>query len=312
MFKARKILIKMSAFSTCSIKTNIIPSLVEADFVATLLERQNNIKFLDASWHMNKNRNALAEFEHERIPGAQFFDIDEISDHSSSLPHMVPTELEFSKYISSKGISNSDHIIIYGMPGTFSSSRVWWTFRLFGHTNVSILNGGFASWKDNGGKVETELAKPLEGAFTAKLNPNYVSSWQQVLSIVNNGSAQILDARSQARFLAQAPEPRVGLQGGHIPGSLCIPFTSILQLEDTTRFRTPNEIKNVFMDAGIILGSKVVFTCGSGVTASVLYFALHLLGIDMENLSVYDGSWTEWGARPDLPKIVVALDSTSK
>jgi thiosulfate/3-mercaptopyruvate sulfurtransferase len=177
-------------------------------------------------------------------------------------------------------------------------------FRLFGHDRVSILNGGLPAWVAAGGPTESgEVISPEPSNFKSCLNPNYVADWQNVLAVVNDGSAQIVDARSMERFLALAPEPRAGLEGGHIPGSLCIPFSKILCEDDATKFRSVNEIKDVIMDSGVILGAKCVFSCGSGVTAAVVYFAMHLLGIEMNKLVLYDGSWTEWAQNPDLPKI---------
>lgn len=179
--------------------------------------------------------------------------------------------------------------------------------RLFGHDKVSILDGGIEAWISSGGPTESgaiEAKEPSKGiVFDSSFNAKYISSWQQVLSIVSDGSAQIVDARSRARFLAQAPEPRPGLPGGHIPGSLNLPFTALLDANDVTRFKPVDELREVILDAGVILGANVVLSCGSGVTAAVIYFSLHLLGVPMDQLAVYDGSWTEWASRPDLPRI---------
>jgi thiosulfate/3-mercaptopyruvate sulfurtransferase len=284
-------------------------SLMEADqAVSFFTANSNTVKVVDGSWHMDKTRVPIHEFIAERISGAQYFDIDKISDTSSPLPHMVPTAEQFSEHMSNMGISNDDHVLVYVKPGAFSAARVWWMFRLFGHTNVSIINGGINAWKSAGGPVSTEatVAAPTKTTYTATINPNYIVDWKQVLDIVNTGAGQIADARSLPRFNAEVAEPRPGLVGGHIPGSLCLPFTALLQPDDVTKFRSPNELKDAVMDSGIILGANVVFSCGSGVTASVLYFAVHLLGIDMNKLAVYDGSWTEWAQREDLPKITPA------
>jgi thiosulfate/3-mercaptopyruvate sulfurtransferase len=282
----------------------VIPSLLEAEQAISLHRAGTNIKFVDGSWHMNKERNPAAEFIAERISGAQYINIDEVSDKSTSLPHMIPTAEEFAHHMSNAGISSSDHVVVYGTQGAFSPARVWWMFRLFGHDRVSILNGGLPAWKAAGGATQSgDVVAPAKGDFTAKLNPNLVIKANDVLTIVSSGAAQIVDARSLARFMGEAPEPRAGLAGGHIPGALCLPFTSILREDDVCKYRTPLEIKNAVQASGVILGANMVFTCGSGVTAAVLYFGCHLLGIDMEKLTLYDGSWTEWAQNPDLPKV---------
>lgn len=282
-----------------------VASLLEVDKAIELHQKDGYaIKFVDGSWHMNKERKPHQEFVDSRVAGAQYFNIDEVSDKSSTLPHMIPSAEQFAQVVSSFGISNSDHVVVYNTHGCFSAARVWWMFRLFGHDKVSILNGGLPGWVAAGGATESgDVIVPTPSDFKANLNAEYVATWQKVLSVVNDGTAQIVDARSMPRFLAQAPEPRPGLPSGHIPGSLCIPFTNILQEDDVTRFRSINEIKDVVMDSGVILGAKCVFSCGSGVTAAILYFAMHQLGIDMSKLALYDGSWTEWAQNPDLPKI---------
>jgi thiosulfate/3-mercaptopyruvate sulfurtransferase len=278
-----------------------IPSLIEADQAVNLLSNPS-VSFVDASWYLNSPRNPYEEFAEQHIPRAQYINIDDVSDKGSSLPHMIPTEAQFSDYISDLGISNDNHVVLYGQQGAFSVARIWYLFNLFGHDKVSIVNGGLPAWKAAGGTVESGSSeKPTRGDFKSKMNPNYLMNAEQVLQVVNTGAAQIMDARSQARFDCDAPEPRPGLPGGHIPGSLCVPFNSLVQSDDVTSFKSPNEIKDVIMGSGLILGSNVVLTCGSGVTAAVLFFGLHLLGIDMK-LALYDGSWTEWASRPELPR----------
>jgi len=300
---------KMNSFSSStSLYESEIPSLIDASEAISLFQtRRSSIKFLDSSWHMNKDRKPIEEFHQQRILGARYFDIEEISDHSSALPHMVPSSEHFSEYMSGLGVSNSDHVIVYTQPGSFSAARCWWMLRLFGHEKVSILDGGIASWITLGAPTESGAVSSQssvnEVVFNCSYNAKYIATWQQVLSIVNSGSAQIVDVRSRARFLAQAPEPRPGLPGGHIPGSLNLPFTDLLDANDVTKFRPVLQLKETVMNSGIIFGADLVFSCGSGVTAAVLYFSLHLLGIDMDKLALYDGSWTEWASRPDLPRV---------
>lgn len=191
---------------------------------------------------------------------------------------------------------------MYAKANSFSSARAWWTFKVFGHDKISILNGGFNAWKKAGGKVDFGALPNFEkGVFTAKKNTNLVADVNEVLSIVNSGAAQIVDARSNARFLAKAPEPRPEVKGGHIPGSLNLPFSLLVDDNDITTFKSPEEIRKAFIDAGVIFGSKTILSCGSGVSAAVLAVGLNLLGKDMEMYPIYDGSWTEWGSRDDLP-----------
>lgn len=281
-----------------------IPTLLTAS-KAVELHKNHLVKFVDGSWHMGKLRNPSDEFLAERIPGSQFFDIDEISDKSTDLPHMLPSNEVFANAISSKGISNNDHVVVYVHPNCFSGPRLWWMFKAYGHTNVSILDGGLNAWKAAGG--ETIVNEPLSpvkpGNFTAELAGVNLIDVDGVLKVVNTGSAQIVDARSKGRFEGTAPEPRAGLEGGHMPGSLNLPFTMLVQDDDFTKFRSPTEIRDAFKDAGVIFGSRIVLTCGSGVSAAVLALGLNLLGQEMASSPIYDGSWSEWGARSDLPKM---------
>jgi len=256
------------------------------------------VKFLDGSWSMNKSaRNVLAEFESERIPGARFFDIDAVSDTTSALPHMMPTAEVFANAMTAAGISNEDHVVVYTTANCFSACRVWWTLRAFGHEKVSILDGGLEGWRRQGGALERGPPPPAPSStpYVAKLDKRFVVDWKEVLSIVETGSAQICDARSRARFLAEAPEPRSGLVGGHIPGSLSVPFTDLVKQDDPTTFRSKEEIRDALVKAGVVFGSRVVVTCGSGVTACVIAFCLELLGKDLAMSPCYDGSWSEWG-----------------
>jgi thiosulfate/3-mercaptopyruvate sulfurtransferase len=263
----------------------------------------NTSKFLDGSWYVGKARDPRAEFATERIQGARFFDLDNISDKSSSLPHMLPSAEQFSKDVSDLGISNDDHVVVYTKENCFSAARVWWTFKAFGHRKVSIMNGGINAWKTIKGPVESgELAGVTKGSYQATLNNKMVVDWKEVLNVVETGAAQIIDTRSAGRFHGTAPEPRPGLAGGHIPGSLNLPFDRLVKEEDWTTFRSKEEIKEAIEAAGKIMGSKSIISCGTGVTACVLAFGLHLLDQDHESSPIYDGSWTEWGGRSDLPK----------
>jgi thiosulfate/3-mercaptopyruvate sulfurtransferase len=285
---------KSGAGEVCGIDTKT-PILLSGQEAVDLWQSQkNSVKFVDASFHMNKvDRNSSAEYLAGHIPGAKFVDIDssDFADKTVDLPHMMPSEQTFATSMNKLGISNNDHVVVYTCPGSFGAPRVWWMLKAFGHKNVSILNGGLNAWRQAGGLVATgnDQASGTTG-YVAKLNKNMIADWTAVLDIVHSGSSQIVDARAAARFRCQAPEPRPGLPSGHIPGSLNVPFTSVVKPDDFTAFRSQEEIAQTFLDAGLIPGSKVVATCGSGVTAAVLIFGMHLVpGYPPNMLQIYDG-----------------------
>ncbi|KAG3196199.1 hypothetical protein PC128_g7835 [Phytophthora cactorum] len=257
---------------------------------------ERRVCFLDASWYLDKSRDAKQEFASERLPGAQFFDIEQISDTTSTLPHMLPKSETFEHAMMYLGVESDDTIIVYGGKHCFSPARCWWTFKYFGHENVHILNGGITKWKSEKREIETgEPQKVVAGAsYTAKPNEALAVSWEDVLDKIDTDT-QIVDARGAARFFAKEPEPRPGMRGGHIPGSVNVPFGKIVSPDDYSLFRDLNEIKSAFAEANVKMdGTSPVFTtCGSGVTASVLTFGLHLSGKPLEKAPVYDGSWSD-------------------
>lgn len=220
---------------------------------------------------------------------------------------MFPTSETFTKKVQELGLKNDRHIIVYTHHGAFSAARVWWTFRLFGIEHVSVLDGGFNAWKVAGGPIESGniSAAPMKGDMVGTINSEMIVTAKQVLQVVQNGSAQICDARSHLRFRGEVEEPRPGLISGHIPGSLNLPHLELLQLDDMTSYRSLDECKEIIDDAGIIPGAKVISSCGSGVTAATIAFTLYRLGWSLKDLAIYDGSWSEWGleTRPDLPKV---------
>jgi thiosulfate/3-mercaptopyruvate sulfurtransferase len=271
--------------------------LVSADWLASHLNDPNVI-VLDASYYLaNAKRDADAEFLAGHIPGAQRFDIDAISDKSSPLPHMLPSPEQFAQQVGALGVGDGMTVVLYDGIGLYGAARVWWTFRAFGSENVRVLDGGMPKWKAENRPLETGPAKPrAPKTFTPKFNRNMVASIDDVQKVLLDKTAQVVDARAADRFRGEAPEPRAGLRGGHMPGSFNVPFGQVLQ---DGRLKSHGEITAAFKEAGVDLDNPVVTSCGSGVTASILTFAIDALGKSPGR--VYDGSWSEWGARPDTP-----------
>jgi thiosulfate/3-mercaptopyruvate sulfurtransferase len=257
------------------------------------------VKVLDCSWYLPAAaRNPAAEFAIEHIPGAQFFDIDAQSDTTSPYPHMLPSPAKFEAAMGAFGIDNDTTIMVYDTAGLFSAPRVWWMLRAFGHEKVVVLDGGLPAWKAVAYPVVDRPTpqQPLV-QFTAKLNPAIVRGFDEMLRIAREGSAQILDARGAPRFHAREPEPRPGLRGGHIPGARNVHYASLLKADGT--LKAPGDLKVLFESHGIDLAAPIVTSCGSGVTAAILMLALVVAGA--QDVALYDGSWSEWGARPEAP-----------
>ena len=272
--------------------------LTETDELARELDAPDLV-IIDASWHMPaENRNAYEEYLAEHIPGAIFFDIDEIADTKSGLPHMLPPPEKFSSRMRSMGIGDGSRIVVYDSAGLFSAARVWWTFRVMGVDDVSVLNGGLPKWKREGRPLESGPPRNRTARhFTARRNLDLVRDVSDIKALLKDRSAEIVDARAAVRFAGKAPEPRPGLRSGHIPGSHNLPYAKLLNKDGT--FKTGPEIERLFEEAGVDLTKPVVASCGSGITASVL--ALGLAEIGHRRVAVYDGSWSEWGADQNLP-----------
>jgi thiosulfate/3-mercaptopyruvate sulfurtransferase len=252
---------------------------------------------LDASWYLPaQNRDAVKDYQDGHIPQARRFDLDQVSDHSSPLPHMLPSPENFAQAMGALGISRDSRIVIYDGLGLFSSARVWWTFQRFGHPFVKVLQGGAPKWRKENKPWTTELPKITPATYPVPAKPEGVASLDDMKGWSENKNMQLVDARAADRFRGEAPEPRAGLASGHIPNSRNLPFG--LLLTDGI-LKDEQAIKQAFTDAGIDVARPVTTTCGSGVTAAILSLALAEIGAPAHAL--YDGSWTEWGANPSLP-----------
>jgi thiosulfate/3-mercaptopyruvate sulfurtransferase len=274
------------------------PPLVEARWLAERLQ-DPQISIVDASFFLPaQQRDARAEFAAAHIPGARFFDIDAIADTGNPLPHMLPAPEFFAEQVGRLGIANDTHVIAYDGNDFMASARVWWTFRVFGHDRVSVLDGGFRSWRERHLPVSAEDSPPAPREFRAGFRPELVVDLEAMRKLVEESNSQVLDARSPDRFAGAEPEPRAGLRPGHLPGSRNLFFKRLID-PTSHGFKPIAELEALYREAGIDLGRPVTATCGSGVTASILALGLYLLG--RTDTAVYDGSWTEWGGRTDTP-----------
>jgi thiosulfate/3-mercaptopyruvate sulfurtransferase len=270
--------------------------LVSTEWLAERL-RDPAVSVVDGSYFLpTQKRDAHAEYRAGHIPGAVFFDIEAVSDHSTDLPHMLPGTTQFSEVVGQLGIGDGDTVVVYDSTGLFSAPRVWWTFRIFGAKSVYILDGGLPKWKAEGRPTETGDTKCTAKTFTAEMNVGAVAMLDDVRLAQAGDDTQIVDARSAERFAGKAPEPRPGLRSGHIPRSFNVPYDRLLE---NGRLVSRDRITAAFTSAGVDLDKPIITTCGSGVTAAILTFALDSIGKEPQRL--YDGSWAEWGSRPDLP-----------
>ncbi|MEO1660476.1 MAG: sulfurtransferase [Pseudomonadota bacterium] len=257
----------------------------------------DNMRVLDATWvppFLKDRPNGRTLYAEAHIPGASYFDIDEIADGQSGLKHMLPDASQFAAQVSAMGISNTSHVIIYDQNGFFASARAWWMFRAMGHDQVQVLNGGLAAWRAAGGAVETAIPETIPTQFSATLVPSLVRGVADMRAHVSAQDTDILDARDPGRFNGTAPEPRPDLPSGHMPGSFCVPASALLT--ETKSLKSETDLRPI-LDPYLL--NPVVTSCGSGVSAAVISLALAELG--NWDAALYDGSWSEWAADANNP-----------
>jgi thiosulfate/3-mercaptopyruvate sulfurtransferase len=274
--------------------------MVSTEWLAARLDAADMV-IIDATWFMpGTPRDARAEYAERHIPRAVPFDIDEVSDHSNPLPHMLPEPADFAVVARRLGVEPTTRVVVYDALGLFSAPRVWWMFRAMGHENVAVLDGGLVKWIAEAHPLEVGWDQNPHGEFKAHLDPDLVRNLDQVRAALDAGSAQLLDARAADRFSGAAPEPRPGLKSGHMPGALNLPWPGVVKPDGTLAPKA--ELEALFATAGVDLDRPIVTTCGSGVSAAILSLALARLG--RWRTPVYDGSWSEWGARDDTPIVL--------
>ncbi|MCT4608318.1 MAG: 3-mercaptopyruvate sulfurtransferase [Pelagimonas sp.] len=272
-------------------------TLVSTEWLAKHL-KDPDLRILDGSWHMPAlGRDARAEYDAAHIPGARFFDIDDVADLRSDLPHMAPPVEKFMSRMRALGVGDGHQVVIYDASGVRSAARVWWTFKLMGQDNVAVLDGGLPKWQSEGREIEDLPPVIRDRHMTVRRQSHLVKDVTQVSAASKLKDYEIIDARAPGRFKGEDPEPREGLRSGHIPGSRNVPFGMLLN-EDGT-MKAAEEMRAIFESAGVDLSKPAITSCGSGVTAAVLSLALEVMG--KTDHALYDGSWTEWGAFPTLP-----------
>ena len=272
-------------------------TIVSTQWLAAHL-KDPDLRVLDASWYLpGSKRDPFAEYQAAHIPGARFFDLDDVSDHRSDLPHMVTPVEKLMSRMRAIGVGDGHQIVVYDGSGLFSAPRVWWLFKLMGQMDIAVLDGGFPKWQAEGHPVEDLPPILRDRHMMVRRQNQMVKDVTQVSAASKLGESEIVDARSPGRFYGKDPEPRPGLRAGHIPGSKNVFYKDLLKADDT--MKSPDEMRQVFLEAGVDLDKPVITSCGSGVTAAILSLGLTRMG--KTDHSLYDGSWTEWGMFPTLP-----------
>ena len=273
-------------------------ALVSTDWLAAHLS-DPYVRVVDSSFKLpGITPTAREDYDRAHIPGAVFFDIDDICEPGTSLPHMIPSPELFARKAGALGIGDGDRVVVYDSAGLSSAGRAWWMLRLFGHHDVALLDGGLPKWRAEGRPLGAAVPNPSPRHFTARFDPALVRDKKAVLENLATRREQVVDARAAGRFDGTAPEPRAGMRSGHIPGSRNLPYELVTD-HDTRQLKSADELTRLFRDAGVVLDRSIVTSCGSGVTACALAFALHLIG--HPGAAVYDGSWSEWGLPGDTP-----------
>ena len=271
--------------------------LVGTEWLAAHLS-DPSVRIVDASWFMpSAGRDGRAEFAQGHIPGAQYFDVDEVSDKTTDLPHMLPSPEVFAAGMEALGIGDEHFVVAYDTTGLYSAPRAWWMLRAMGHERAALLDGGFAKWRAENRPTEKGRHVPLPAHFTARPNPAIVRDFNAVKAVVAAKNEQIVDARSPARFRGEEKEPRPGLRSGHMPGSCNVHYAELVAPDGT--LKPPADLRHIFAEHGVDLSRPAVTTCGSGVTAAIVLLALEVAGA--KQTALYDGSWSEWGGRDDAP-----------